>query len=291
VNGIVILLTAALGAVVGTSAGLLILYRRLRPPITEGQLAELKGKLRTGESSLAAANANLEDLRKQLAFQERTIVQADTDLKKRQELLDHEVAERQKERTRRVTAEQTVEDLSSKLVSLKEQCTKLEVRAVEDNRIAAEKSTRLATVEAELEGAKRKAQELTEQAAHLISESADIKRSNDQEVRLRTALELQLKADEARIMDLADQVSELRKERSQLEIKLQEERGSAAKGMELLLAAQEKLSSVFRALGAEAAQNGHRTQAPAEVVAPAITPSPETKPDSSELTQPATASV
>jgi chromosome segregation ATPase len=116
------------------------------------------------------------------------------------------------------------------------------------------------SVEAELEAEKRKIQEMTEQRTRLASESAELKRFGEQETRLRTALEAQLRADQERIRQLTSQIAELQNEQLQLETKLQEERDSAARGMELLFTVQEKLSSVFKALGADG-QNGHHSQA------------------------------
>jgi chromosome segregation ATPase len=260
---IVIVLATAAGTLIGTSVGILLLRRKLRPPITDAELAELKGKLQTGESSLAAASANLEDLRKQIALQERTLLQNGEDLKKRQEQLDIESAETQKEKARRFAAEHSVQEGSAKAVLLTEQCMKLEARVKEENNRVAEKTTRLVSFEAELEAEKRKIQEMTEQVTRLASESAELKRFGEQETRLRTALEAQLRADQERIRQLTSQIAELQNEQLQLETKLQEERDSAARGMELLFTVQEKLSSAFKALGADG-QNGHHSQAPVE---------------------------
>lgn len=258
---IVIVLAAAAGALVGTSVGILLLRRQLRPPITEAEHAELKGKLQTGESSLAAASANLEDLRKQIAQQERALLQSAEELKKKQEQLIFESAETQKEKARCTAAEQLVQELSAKSVHLTDQCTMLESRVKEENNLAAEKASHLASIQVEFESGKRRIEELTEQVARLTTESVELKRSSEQEIRFRTALEAQLNAEQERMRQTADQIVELKNERTQLEIKLQEERRSAAKGMELLVMAQEKLSSVFKALGADA-QNGFHAPVP-----------------------------
>jgi chromosome segregation ATPase len=260
---IVIVLATAAGALFGTSVGILMLRRKLRPPVTEAEFAEMKGKLQTGESSLAAASANLEDLRKQLALQEKALLQNAEDLKKRQAQVETESAEVLKEQARRTAAEQSVQELSAKAVLLTEQCAKLEALFTKENTLAAETATRLASVEAELEAGKRTIEELTEQSVRLTSESVELKRASEQEVRFRTALEAQLNTDQERIRQLTGEIAELQSERLQLEKKLNEERGSAAKGMELLLMAQEKLSSVFKPVVPEN-QNGHHGQVPIE---------------------------
>ena len=263
---IVIVLATAAGALVGTSVGILLLRRKLRPPITEAQFAEMKGKLQTGECFLAAASANLEDLRKQLALQEKALLQNAEDLKKRQAQLDIESAEVLKEKARRAAAEQSVQEVNAKAVLLTEQCTKLEALFTKENSLAAETATRLVSVEAELEAGKRRIEELTEQAVRLTSESVELKRASEQETRFRTALEAQLNSDQERISQLTSEIAELQNERLQLEVKLNEERGSAAKGMELLLMAQEKLSSVFKPIVADS-RNGHHGQVPVEAAA------------------------
>ncbi|HXA51203.1 MAG TPA: hypothetical protein VNV86_12890, partial [Candidatus Acidoferrum sp.] len=97
-------------------------------------------------------------------------------------------------------------------------------------------------------------------------------------------LEAQLNADQERIKQMTSQIADLQAERLQLEIKVREERGSAAKGMELLLMAQEKLSSVFKALNAES-QNGHHAAS-----AEAVTSAPESKAPTEEVAQAASAS-
>ena len=301
---LITLLTTAIGAVAGTSVGLMILYRRLRPPISDSELADLKAKLRSNESSLAAATANLEDLRKQLAFQEKTILQNGADLQKRQEQLDLKSAEVQKEKILRSAAEESAEELTSELSILRKQCSRFEGQVTEASNLASERGARLASLEPELEVARNKLKELAEQAARVATETAELKRASEHEagmraaleaeleaartriaemsdqttrsiteageckriaeheVRLRTALEAQLKVDQERMLQLSAENAELRNERLQLEARLQEERGSAAKGMELLMVAQEKLASVFKALGTEV-PNGNPTKEPA----------------------------
>jgi chromosome segregation ATPase len=282
---IVVVLATAAGALIGTTVGILLLRRKLRPPITDAEHAELKGKLQAGESSLAAASANLEDLRKQIAVQERALLQSGEDLKKKQDQLEAESVETQKERARRAAAEQSVQELSAQSVVLAEQCNKLEARAKEETELVAARANELVSAVAEMEAGKLKIQALTEQASRLTAEAAELKRFGEQEARFRAALEAQLNADQERIKQMTSQIADLQAERLQLEIKVREERGSAAKGMELLLMAQEKLSSVFKALNAEG-QNGHHSPAPPEASAPP----PDGKVVSEEIAQAATSS-
>src|ERR1700761_3031891 len=67
---IVLLLSSISGALIGTSVGIYLLYRKLRP-ITGAELDLTRGKLRSTEFSLASTTANLEKLRKQLEEREQ----------------------------------------------------------------------------------------------------------------------------------------------------------------------------------------------------------------------------
>jgi chromosome segregation ATPase len=280
VDPTVIVLATAAGALIGTSVGILLLRRKLRPPITDGELAQLKGKLQTGESSLAAATANLEELRKQIALQETALRQSGEDLKKKQEQFDIESAETQREKGLRATAEQSLKELRAKFVLLTDQCANLEARVREAEVLVAGKAAQLVSADAELEAGKLKVLELTEQMTGLTSETAELKRFGEQETRLRTLLEAQLNAEQERIREMSVQVAELQSERLQLEVKLQEESRSAAKGMELLLMAQEKLSAVFKAFGADG-QNGNHSPTPVGAAAAG----PDAKAEVAEIAQ------
>jgi chromosome segregation ATPase len=281
----IIAITTAAGALFGTAVGILLFRRKMRPPITDSELADLKVKVQTGESSLATASANLEDLRKQIALQERALLQNGEDLKKRQEQLDAQSAETQKEKARRSAAEQSVQEISAKAVLLTEQCAKLEAGVRESQSLVAQQATQLASAADELSAEKRKIQELTEQTAHLTSESAEFKRVGEQEARLRGLLEVQLNAEQERIRQITVRVSELETERLQLEIKLQEESRSAAKGLELLVMAQENLASAFKSLGT-GGPNGNHSETPVKAAEVA----PEAKTEASEVARAASVS-
>ena len=279
----IIVITTAASALFGTAVGILLFRRKMRPAITDSELADLRAKVQTGESSMATASANLEDLRKQIALQEKALLQNGEDLKKKQEQLDAESAETQKEKARRSAAEQSVQEISANAVLLKEQCAKLEAGVRDAQSLAAQKATQLASAADELAAGKRKIQELTEQTAHLTSESAELKRVGEQEARLRALLEVQLNAEQELIGQITVRVSELESERLQLEIKLKEESRSAAKGLELLVQAQENLASALKSLGT-GGPNGNHSETPvraAEVAPDAKTEASEVAPAAS----------
>jgi chromosome segregation ATPase len=274
---IVIVLTAGVGALIGTTIGILVLRQKLRPPITDAELAGLHNKVRAGESSLATATATLEEMRRHIAQQETVLLQSGEELKRKQEQVDNGLAEMQKEKARSVAAEQMVQELSAKTVLLSEQCANLEVKLKEENGLAADSVNRIAAAETAAEAAKRTAQELTEQAARLTAEAVELKRLAEQETSLRITAEAQLSAEQEKFRQASRQLSNQQSERSQLENQLQVERRSAAKGMELLEMAQEKLSSVLRALGTNG-QNGHHSEPPVEMIAVSAEPAPAAEP-------------
>jgi chromosome segregation ATPase len=259
---IVIVLTTAAGALIGTGTGIVLLRSKLRVPITDSELADLKGKLQAGEAGMAAANANLDDLRKQTAAQERALTEAAAELKKKQEQVERESKEAQREKDLRTTAEQQLQELGAKVLLLNEQTN-----------VANERAAKITAMQGELDTAAKKVQEATEQTAKLAAESAEFRRVAEQEARLRSAMETQLVAEQSRNQQLTTRVAELEGERVQLEIRLQDERKSTAKGMELLLMAQEKLSAVFKAAGIETHNGNHvapeaaKSDEPTEVAA------------------------
>ena len=250
---IVILLCSMSGALVGTAVGILVMFPRLRPPITDAELALLKGKLRNTEASLAANTAGLETLRKQIVDRDQAIQRNEQALKERQQQLDTAVAER-------AVAEQRSQELSIQAEALAEQRNQLEakVREEKDQNVAIV-NQQVASYEAQLDLDKRQVQELKEQVARLTAEAAEIKGCCEQEKLLRSSLETQLGAGMERIQELTTRIQELQRERSLFDLRLQEERQSAAKGMELLLMAQENLARVFKSSGVDApnGSNGH----------------------------------
>src|SRR5580692_1312352 len=70
------LLMATAGSLIGTSVGIFMLYRKLRP-ITGAELDLTRGKLRSTEFSLSAATANLENAKKQLTEREQQLAAAE----------------------------------------------------------------------------------------------------------------------------------------------------------------------------------------------------------------------
>ena len=222
---IVPLLSSTGGAVIGTSVGIYLLYRKLRP-ITGAELDLTRGKLRSTEFSLSAATANLENLKKQFAEREQQFASAD-------------------EKTRAVEAE---------VAGLRQQLAEYEAKAQDATKAVAETASRqLASYESQIDADDRQIKELSGQVGRLAAELNQYKIDLDQEAHGRTSLEAQLSAEHEHSRRLACRIAELEAERSHFDITMQEERQSAAKGIELLLMAQENLKRVFRHMQPEGA--------------------------------------
>src|SRR5689334_4558732 len=118
-------LTAAFGALSGTCAGVIMMRRNLRPPISNGELAELKERADKSAADLAASTVNLEQARKQLQQRDSVVQQTSEELQKKQQLLDLALADAQKEAAARGAAEQQMQELFIQAATLTEQCSSL----------------------------------------------------------------------------------------------------------------------------------------------------------------------
>jgi len=249
-------LTTAAGAIIGTIVGVLLMRRQLRPPVTEAQHTELKSKLHRSELSLTAANTNIENLEKQIALRDQTILQSVDESKQQQQQLDIALKAAQAEAVRSAAVELRMKELGSQADILTEQCAKLSANGREQLKQLAEKTAQVEALHSELDSGKRSARELGEQVMHLTAELDELRSFKEQEARYRSSLEAQLIAHQEQTGQLSARVAELENERVRLEVQLEGERQSAAKGMELLLMAQQKFAGVFKP-GAPDGQNGN----------------------------------
>jgi chromosome segregation ATPase len=295
---IVMILAAMSGALIGSSTGIFLMYRKLRP-LNAVELDALRSKVRTTEFDLNAAIANGVKLKKEVAGQASKV---NEEAVEKQRQLDAALAAKDLESAHRSAAEQRIAELiaeadarkarqaevEAKAKDLEAKAAGLEAKGAESPSPASEEQQRqLAAFQAQVETGGRQIQELTEQVTRLAAEAADLKQRSDEAEKARTALEADLKqrSDEAekvrkkleadltserqRLHVLTEQVSELQSERSAQDVRMQEERESAAKGMELLVMAQQNLSRAIQAAATEApaanGSNGHSEPAPAEV--------------------------
>jgi chromosome segregation ATPase len=215
---IVILLSSISGALIGTSVGIYLLYRKLRP-ITGAELDLTRGKLRSTEFSLSSTTANLEKLRKQLEEHEQQLVAAG-------------------EKTQALEAESA---------ELRRQLAEHDLKVADATKAVSETAGRqIASYEAQIDADDRQIKELNGQVARLTIELEEVREHLAEETTGRAALETQLTTEHDHSRRLACRIAELESERSHFDLTLQEERQSAAKGIELLLMAQENLTRVFR---------------------------------------------
>jgi chromosome segregation ATPase len=221
---LVTLLASISGALIGTSVGIYVLYRKLRP-ITGAELDLTRGKLRSTEFSLSSSIANMEKLRKEVGERDQQLVAAE-----------------EKVRTAEIAA-----------AGLRQQLDEHESKAQDASRAVAETANRqIATLESQVDV-------LNGQVARITAEFDQLKRDFDQESTARSSLETQLSAAHENSRSLASRAAELEAERSHFDLTLQEERQSAAKGLELLVMAQENLTRVFRGAPPEAAGENGKT--------------------------------
>jgi chromosome segregation ATPase len=299
---VVMILAAMSGALIGSSTGIFLMYRKLRP-VNAGELDALRTKLRTMEFDLNAAIGIGVKLKKEAAEQASKV--SDQVIEKQQQL-DAALAAKNLESAHRNAAEQRIAELIAEVDAGRARSAEIEAQAKELAAKAAEmegktaevpspageeQQRQLATFQARVETGGRQIQELTDQVTRLVAEAAELKQRSDEAEKVRTAVEAELKqrseeAEQARtalevdltgerqrLRALTEQVLELQSARSAQDVRMQEERESAAKGMELLVMAQQNLSRVIQAAGTEApaanGNNGTNGHTPVAAEAPA----------------------
>ena len=190
---LVTILASIGGALIGTTAGIYLLYRKLRP-ITGAELDLTRGKLRSTEFSLSAATANLENLRKQLADREQQLAGAGDKIR---------------------AAETEAADL-------RQQLGEQDSRVQDATKSVSESASRqLAAYESQIDAGDRQVKELSGQVDRLSAELNQLKADFDQESQGRALLETQLSTEHEHSRRLASRVAELEAERSHFDITLQ----------------------------------------------------------------------
>ena len=163
---------------------------------------------------------------------DRSIQESSQELNEKQRQLGFAIAEAEKAVAERAVAEQ-------KLAALTERRAELEAQLEEERtRVAEQAGRQLASYEAQLDAGKLQIQEVGGEVARLTAECAELK------AQLGTELE--------RSGQLAGQIAEL-----------QNDRQSAAKGIELLLMAQQNLSRFAKPVS-EGGPNGADAGVPVE---------------------------
>jgi len=305
---IVMILAAMSGALIGSSTGIFLMYRKLRP-VNAVELDALRSKVRTTEFDLNSAVANSAKLKKELAEQSSKVSE---EVVEKQKQLDAALAAKQMEAAHRNAAEQRIAELIAEVDAGKARQAELEANAEEAaaavpapvGQEQQEQQEQLAAFQAQVETSGHKIQELTEHMAQIAANAAAAQQHSEEAEKARAGLaaELQQQGEDAaavraalqaelaqhaeeaglarqtleadltsereRLHVLTEQISELQTELSAQEtrlreerVRMQEERESAAKGMELLVMAQQNLSRAIQAAVPEAllanGGNGH----------------------------------
>jgi chromosome segregation protein len=246
-----IFLCTTIGALVGTMVGILLMNRKVRLPITGADLTALRTKLQSAEASLAASNATVEDLRKQISERDQSVQQKTEELKKKQEQFDQARAEIEKDKLQRSVTEQLGQDLNTQNTALVKARNELESKMEMQTALAAERASQIAGLETQLAAEKYQVADLSAQLQRVTADGVALSHSQEQERRQRISLEAELSTAQERIRQLTEHVAELESERSLLSRDLIEERESASRGMELLMKAQENLSRAAKPVRGE----------------------------------------
>ena len=163
------------GALIGTAVAILLMFRKVRPP-SQAELNALRANLETAESSLAAATAASEDLRKQIAERDRSIHLSTEELNEKQRQLGFAIAEAEKAAAERSAAEQKAREVSAEAAEITGRRAELEARLEEEKkRVAEQASQHVASFEAQLDAGKLQIQELGGEVARLTAQCAELK--------------------------------------------------------------------------------------------------------------------
>jgi len=249
-----VVLSTAIGTIVGVTAGLLMINRNKRGiSPTDAHLAALKQGYTAGAPGAGspevppAANppgVSLEDLRKLVDGRDDALRQCHEDLRRAQSEIEQAVTEVRQEAQQRAAAEQHSQELAAQVATLTRQVSDQEAQIKEQAGVAG----RLAEVTAEL---------------------AETRRSGQEEGSYRSTLETQLGAERDHNRQLMNQIAALERELDDFELRVSEQRQSALKGLELLGMAQNSFASVFETLsrGANAHNGNGHVEAPVPVAA------------------------
>ena len=257
-----VVLSTAIGTIVGVTVGLLMINRKSRITPTGAHLAALRNEYSAGGPPAAGSSGvNLEDLRKLVVDRDDALRQSCDDLQKAQLQCEQARSEAQQESVQRAAAVERAQELAAQVAALTQQTAEWDARSKEQENLEA----RIVSLTAELSAAKHSSQEeldarskeqedLNARIASLAADLSAAKHSSQEEGSYRSSLEAQLTADREYIRQLTTQVADLQGEVSKFETHLLEQRQIAAKGLEFLNLAQDNFAGVFRTFcnGAEA---------------------------------------
>jgi chromosome segregation ATPase len=234
-----VVLSTAIGTIVGVTAGLLMINRKGRVSPTEAHLAALEQEFSASAPApappvVSAPGVSLEDLRKLVADRDDALRQSCDDLQRAQLLCDQARSQAQQESIQRAAAVERAQELAAQVAALTQQAAELDARTQEQESLAV-------------------------RVANLTEELAAARNCSQEEGSYRSSLEAQLTADREHIRQLTAQIADLKREFGNFETRLLEQRQLAAKGLEFLNLAQHSFAGVSRIL-----YNGVETPVAAE---------------------------
>jgi chromosome segregation ATPase len=277
-----VVLSTAIGTVVGVTAGLLLINRKSRITTPSGaHLAALRNEFSAAGNVLptpagGTPGVNFEDLRKLVVDRDDALRQSCEDLQKAQLLCDQARAEAQEEAAQRAAAVERVQELTAQVAALTQQAAEWDARSKEQESIHArivslteELAAAKLSSQAELDARSKEEEGLNGRIANLAAELAAARHSSQEDGSYRSSLEAQLTADREYVRQLTAQIGDLQREVRNSEARLLEQRQLAAKGLEFLNLAQDNFAGVFRTFynGAEAPASASVSVAAAAAVA------------------------
>src|SRR5262249_44934989 len=149
-----------------------------------------------------------------------------------QQQLDLALKEAQAEAVPGSAAEHRTQEIGSQADILTEQSAKLSATSRQHSKQLPHTTAQGEPLQGEKYSGKRQAEELNDQLIRLKAESDELRSFKEQEARYRSSLEAQLIAHQEQVTELNAKVVEMQNEHARLEVRLEEERQSAAKGME-----------------------------------------------------------
>jgi DNA repair exonuclease SbcCD ATPase subunit len=294
-----VVLSTAIGTIVGVTAGLLMINRKSRITPTGAHLAALQNGFSAGAPPAAGApGVNLEDLRKLVVDRDDALRQSCEDLQKAQLQCEQARSEAQQESVQRAAAIERAQELAAQVAALTQQTAEWDARSKEQENLEArivsltaelsaakhssqeeldarskeqeDLNARIAGLAAELSAAKHSSQQeldarskeqedLNARIASLAADLSAAKHSSQQDGSYRSSLEAQLTADREYVRQLTTQIADLQREVSNFETRLLEQRQLAAKGLEFLNLAQDNFAGVFRTFYNGAEAHGAET--------------------------------
>jgi chromosome segregation ATPase len=179
-----VVLSTAIGTIVGVTLGLLMINRRGRVTPTGAHLAALQNEFAgalpadPAPAPAGSPSVNLEDLRKLVVDRDDALRQSYDDLQRVQQECEQAKATAHQESLQRMAAEQRVQELSAQLAELTQQTTEWQTRSKEHedlgSRIASLTSELSATQQARQAQAETRAKELETLNAQISSLTAEL---------------------------------------------------------------------------------------------------------------------